>query len=167
MACRGSLIALPPELRKELESRETGEERFFYVTDLPEVGEEYWQDLDKSWDALHRCLTKAQPNTPDWLDEKAGEYPLNLCILGGKQLSDDDNYIINLVEPEQVADVAASLQSITQEEFTKLYWKHCEGAWPEYGEDDLGYSWAYFGAMRDFFKRVAPSGRSVVFSVDQ
>ncbi len=167
MACRGALIALPTELRKELEARETGEDRFFYVTDLPKVSEEYWQDLDKAWDAIHRCLTKSPPNTPDSLDEKAGEYPLNLCILGGKQLSGDDSYIINLIESEQVSDVAAALQGITEEQFTELYRKHCEGAWPEYGEDDRGYSWAYFGAMRDFFKRVAPSGRPVIFSVDQ
>jgi hypothetical protein len=167
MACRGSHVAITAEQRKELEALPNAEDRYFYVEELSDVvGEGFWQDLDKAWDAIHRCLTKAPPNS-EFLDSHAGEYPLKLCILGGKELGDDTDYIVHLIEPDELADVAAALQGITEGQFAELYWKHCKDAWPEYGETDLGYSWSYFEAMRDFFARVAPAGRAVVFSADQ
>ena len=101
------------------------------------------------------------------LDTEWGAYPLNLAIIGGKWLSDDPGFIVTMVEPEQLGDLAAALIGISEEQFTDLYRTHCKDAWPEYGEEDLEYNREYFHAMREFYARVAPTGRSVVFSADQ
>ena len=167
MSCLGSLVALTAEQRAKLEALPNGEERYFYVDSVKEeAGEEFWQYLDKSWDALHRCLAQGTPGS-EQLDTEWGTYPLNLAIIGGKEMSDDDNYIVSLIEPEQLPDIAAALKDITEEQFAALYWRHCEGAFPEYGEEDLEFSMEYFEEMRDFFARVAPTGRAVVFTADQ
>ena len=65
-----------------------------------------------------------------------------------------------MIEPEQLGDLAAALNGISEEQFTDLYWTHCKDAWPEYGEEDLEYCREYFHAMRDFYSRIAPTGRS-------
>src|SRR5689334_22850974 len=64
MSCLGLLVALTAEQRAELEALPDGEDRYFYVDDLMETnGEEFFQELDKSWDALHRCLAKGTPGS--------------------------------------------------------------------------------------------------------
>jgi hypothetical protein len=167
MSCLGLLVALTAEQRAQLEALPDGEDRYFYVDSLMETsGEESYQELDKSWDALHRCLAKGTPGSKK-LDTEWGAYPLNLAIIGGKWLSDDPGFIITMVEPEQLGDLAAALIGISEEQFTDLYRTHCKDAWPEYGEEDLEYNREYFHAMREFYARVAPTGRSVVFSADQ
>ena len=166
MSCLGSHIAITAEQRAHLEALPNGEERYFYICDLEELDEESWQTLDKSWDAIHRCLAEGTPDS-EMLDTEWGAYPLKLAILGGKHLGEQGEYLVHLIEPGQVRDLTAALQEITEERFAELYWKHCKGAYPEYGEEDLGYSWGYFEEMRDFFVRIAPSGRAVVFSADQ
>ena len=50
---------------------------------------------------------------------------------------------------------------------TQRYFKHCDGAWPEFGEDDFEFTWEWFVPLLDFFARTASTGRSVIFSVDQ
>lgn len=37
----------------------------------------------------------------------------------------------------------------------------------EIGDDDFGYTWENFVALRDFWERAAEKGRSVLFTVDQ
>jgi hypothetical protein len=166
MSCLGSLVALTAEQRAKLEALPNGEERYFYVDSVTEeAGEEYWQYLDKSWDALHRCLAQGTPGS-EKLDTEWGTYPLNLAIIGGKDLGDPD-WLVFLIEPGQIGDLTAALQEISEEAFTALYWKHCKDAWPEYGEEDLEFNLGYFEEMRDFFARVAPTGRAVVFTADQ
>src|SRR5579864_1875537 len=54
---------------------------------------------DKAWDAIHRCLTDGS------LLYLSGEYPLNLCICGGRQLFRRD-YTVSFVTARQVKDVA-------------------------------------------------------------
>jgi hypothetical protein len=66
-----------------------------------------------------------------------------------------------------VIDLAAALKPIDKEWFSQKYWVHCKDAYPEYGEDDLGYTWAYFEELRDFIARMAGNGRSIIFTVDQ
>ena len=167
MSCLGSHVAITAEQRARLEALPHGEDRYFFIDALrEEVDEALQQDLDISWDAIHRCLAQGLPDS-EKLDTEWGTYPLNHVILGGKDLSDDRNYLIFLVEPDQVRDLTAALQGITEERFAELYWTHCKGAWPEYGEEDLEFNWDYFQAMRDFFARAMPTGRAVVFTADQ
>ena len=89
-------------------------------------------------------------------------------MLGGKKILDDEgNYIIRLIAPNEVVDIAAALEPIDKKEMRERYFKHCKGAWPEYGEEDSEYIWEYFNEVRDFFKRMAGNGRTVIFTADQ
>ncbi len=149
-----------------------------------EVIEEKWDEQylvvsDKAWDPIHRCLGEFPPDTP-WfypvdpeygahaLPEDHGSYPLRLCVLGGKKVMDDEeNYIIRLIRPDEVIDIAAALEPIDKKEMRDRYFRHCKGAWPEYGEEDCEYAWEYFNEVRDFFRRMAGNGRTIIFTADQ
>ncbi len=136
-------------------------------------------DTDSAWDAIHRCLGDFPPHTPYFYEvpseagawerpEDHGIYPLKLCVLGGRRVLDDESrYIIRLIEPNDVADLAEALKPITKDWMRDKYFRHCKGAWPMYGEEDFEYTWEWFENLRAFFIRVAPTGRSVIFTVDQ
>jgi hypothetical protein len=160
--------AITAEQRAHLEALPNGEERFFYLADeiFEEVGEAFQQEMDKSWDSIHRCLTQSPPGA-EMIYSEDGTYPLKLAILGGKDLSDDPSYIVTLIEPHQVPDLAQAMAGISRERFTELYWHHCRDYAPEFGEQDLEYSLEYFEYLRDFLARIAPTGRAVVFFADQ
>jgi len=169
VACLGIHFALTDAQRTKLLALRSDEERIDYVKEDIEEGwdKEYACETDKAWDAIHRCLTEHPPQIEE-LKRDVGTYPLKLCVAGGRKLLDDEyDYIIRLIEPSEVADLAAALQPIDKDWLSARYWKHCEGAWPEYSEEDMEYTWEYFVYLRDFLTRIAPTGRSVIFSVDQ
>jgi hypothetical protein len=127
---------------------------------------EFLAETDKAWDAIHRCLTEHPARKG--LDPSRGEYPWKLCILGGRRVLDSEyRYIIRLIEANEVKDIAKALAMLDRDAMNARYNKHCEGAWPEFGEEDREYTWSYFARLRDFFTRVAPTGRCVIFTVDQ
>jgi hypothetical protein len=181
MGARGVHFAITNEQRIALEQIVGDAERVDFVKEHIEApwDRKFLQQTDKAWDAIHRCLSDWPPNTPYFypvdpkegafdLPENHGTYPLKLCVLGGKRLLESEYfYFIRLIEPAEVIDLAAALKPIDKEWLSKKYWTHCEGAWPEYGEDDLGYTWAYFEELRDFIVRMAGNGRSIIFTVDQ
>ncbi len=169
MACRGVHFALTADQRAKLLSLSNDQDRIDYICeDLEEAWDKvHLQETDKAWDAIHRCLTDHPPDTSD-LDPQSGQYPLKLCILGGRQILDDESgYILRLIEAKEVVDLAKALQTVDQDWMSKKYRTHCKGAWPEFGEEDLAYTWEWFSELKDFFRRTADSGRCVVFSVDQ
>jgi hypothetical protein len=166
MSCLGSHTVLTAEQRAQLEALPTGEDRYFYVMELhEELDDAFHQPTEKAWDAIHRCVTQLPPG--EMLDSEAGSYPLNLTILGGRTLSDDPNFIVQLIEPHQLQDLAQALAGISNERFAELYWQHCRDYALEFGADDLSYCLDYFEQLRDFMGRIAPMGRSVVFTADQ
>lgn len=181
MAGRGVYFALTPEQEQGLLAQEDDASRVNFL--IEEIGEAWdeanLQETDKAWDALHRCLSDWPPHTP-WfyavdakygsydLPENHGAYPLKLCVLGGRKLmADERNYFMRLIEPAIVQDLARALPGIDRDWLHAKYIKHCEGAWPEYGEEDFEYTWNWFQHVRVFFTRVAPTGRSVIFTADQ
>lgn len=162
----GVHFALTESQRDELLAFETDEGRMAYVEEIEEAWEEdNLQETNKAWDAIHRCLTDHPPKLPE-LESNRGEYPLNLCILGGRPVIDDDlGSIIMLIEADEVRDLANALDSIEKEWMAKKYYTYCNGAWPEYGEEDLGYTWEYFVELREFFRAAATKGLCVIFTV--
>ncbi len=137
-------------------------------------------ETDVAWDAIHRCLGDFPPDTPHFYEVSAeagawarpedyGGYPLKLCVLGGRRVSEDDSrYIIRLIEPNEVSDLAEALAPITKDWMRDRYFKHCKGAWPSiYGEEDFEFTWEWFQHLRNFFVRYAPKGQSVLFTVSQ
>ena len=181
MAARGVHFAITDEQRSLLEACEDDDQRIDYVGENIEAPweEEFLQPTDKAWDAIHRCLSDFPPNTP-WfypvdpslgkysLPEDHGSLPLKLCVLGGKRLiTNEENYFIRLVEPSEVQDLVPALQAIDKKWMSDKYFKHCKGAWPEYGEEDFEYTWEWFETLREFYNRMAGTGRSVIFTADQ
>lgn len=181
MACIGVHIALKDEHLENLLKCKSDDERIEYlINDVKEAwDDDFFFESDKAWDAIHRCLSDFPPDTPEFypqegvtrahaLPEDHGAYPLKVCVLGGKKLMDDEsNYFMRLIAPEQVVDAARALEKIDEEWLTEKYWTHCRGAWPEYGEEDLEYTWCYFEDMRRYFHKMAGNGRPVLFTASQ
>lgn len=177
----GVHFALTEEQMRELSQCDSDNARIAMVTENIEenAAEEDQVDTDKAWDAIHRCLGEFPPNTP-WfypvrpelgsyaLPEAHGSYPLKLCVLGGKRLMEDESrYFIRLIAADETTDISRALSTIDKPEMRERYFRHCEGAWPEYGEEDFEYTWAYFEELRSFFLRVAGKNKAVIFTVSQ
>ena len=117
---------------------------------------------DKAWDAIHRCLSDGT------LDPTGGTYPLKLAILNGRQLYSKDDYIISLVTPEEVRDVAIGLSRIDQDWLRSRYdAMDPVASGVSKSDDDWVYTWANFEDLVPFFQKAAAADRYVVFTVDQ
>jgi hypothetical protein len=134
---------------------------------LVEQLEEAWEkpfvvESDKAWDAIHRCLTDGS------LLYVSGEYPLNLCICGGRQLYRGRAYTVSLVSARQVPDVAAALGKITKAWMRRRYFRLDSEEYNEVeiGDEDFSYTWEGFLDVRRFYRRAAAAGRAVIFTVD-
>jgi hypothetical protein len=181
MSCLGVHFAITPEEAAKLEKLDNDDERIDFIGEEIEQSwvEEFVVESDKAWDGIHRCLGEFPPDTPWFYPvnpesgaharvEDYGSEPLRLAVLGGKKIMDDESqYFIRLVRPEQVADIAAAMKALDREQMHERYFRHCKGAWPEYGEEDFGYIWDYFKEIRDFYGRMVGNGRYVVSTADQ
>jgi hypothetical protein len=163
MSCLGVLFAISPGTAERLVVASSDDE----VMEIVEELEEEWEDnfvmeTDKAWDAIHRALSDGT------LDDDGGEYPLNRAILGGKHLDAGESYIVVLVPKKEVPDVAKALASIDERDFKRRYETVVPKDYaPEYGEEDLAYSWSNFEDVASFYERAAKAGRAVIFTVDQ
>lgn len=163
MSCLGVHFALNDEEAAALLAASDNESILGFIEALEEKWDEEWlSQTDKSWDALHRCLS----NGTIYYDE--GEYPLNRAILGGKHLYDGDDYVVAYVAPNEVKDVAAALAPLSEKDLRKRYDAIDPDDYDgEYGDKDFEYTWGNFLTLREFYKKAAAAGRSVVFTVDQ
>jgi hypothetical protein len=166
MACRGVLFAIDRETADTLRAIDSDAARVEYIQEVIEEDyfanhNEWLAETDKSWDWIHRALTDGE------LGWDNGPYPLNHVIMGGESLHDGSEYIITLKTPQQVADVAAALSSITEESFAEGFRQIDESELNGGFEEDFGYTWDYFNEVRDFWLRAARLGRFVIFTVDQ
>jgi hypothetical protein len=134
---------------------------------LIETIEEAWEkpfivESDKAWDAIHRCLTDGS------LLYVSGEYPLNHCICGGRQLHRRRGYTASFVSAPKVKAVAAALAKITKAWMRKRYDQIDPEEYDEVemGDEDFAYTWENFLDVRRLYKRAAEAGRAVLFTVD-
>src|SRR4051794_7762555 len=104
----------PPEAHRFLTAYEEGDEA---VQELLDPWLERLEELplhvqiDKFWEPIHRCLTG--DHTPKGgLNFDAGEYPLNLCVLGGDQLLEEGYRTASLTRADEVPEVAEALARI-------------------------------------------------------
>ena len=164
MACRGVHFAITKADVERLLAASSDDAVLEIVQD--EIEERWEQDwlyqTDKAWDAIHRCLVDGT------LDPDAGTYPLKLAVLSGRQLHRGDGYILSLVNPSEVRDVARELAKIDRQWMRSRY----DSLDPNlYGvpktEDDWEYTWDYFTGLAPFFQKAAEADRFVLFSVDQ
>ena len=163
MACRGVFFAITAEQADALLGADGDEQ----LMGLIETIEQAWDkdnlaECDKAWDAMHRALTDGQ------LEYGNGPYPLSHCVLGPRQLHEGDDYIVSLVSPDRVREVAAALQSVTEEWFQHRYRTVVPKDYaPEYGEEDLHYTWDWFQGVRELYARATERARAIIFTVDQ
>ena len=117
-------------------------------------------DTDKAWDAIHRSLTDGQ------LEYDNGEYPLNAVILGGDQLHKGDDYVVGLLPPAQVREVADALADVDRDRLRAGYDQIDAGDYDnDVGDEDFDYTWAGFDGLPAFFRRAADAGLTVIFTV--
>ena len=123
---------------------------------------EYLAESDKAWDAIHRCLTDGS------LLYESGEYPLNHVICGGRQLHRGEEYTVSLVTPEQVKDVSAAIDPLTEDWMRERYFSLLkpDSYDGDIGAEDFDYTWTWFENVRDLYRKAAASGRAVIFTVD-
>jgi hypothetical protein len=152
-------------LSDEQTTRLTSAKRDADVLEILRTFEEEWdeanlQETDKSWDAMHRCLSDGT------LKVRRGAYPLNRRVLGGRQLHRGRAYIVSFVPATEVADVAAALKHVTKPWLRERFFALTTYQGPQ-DEDDFEYAWAYFEEVHEFYTKAAGEQRAVVFSVDQ
>ena len=129
--------------------------------------EERWDwdhlcQLDKSWDALHRCFTDGD------LAFGNGDFPLSHVILGGLPLHEGDDYIVCYVTAEQVREVVAALESLDEQwlrdRFATLTFNDYQGT---ADAEDIAYTQAFLPGLTDFYRTAAQNRRAAIFTVDQ
>ena len=132
-----------------------------YFMDYPE----YKQELDKSWDAMHRMLTDGSLAYGNQFQ------PLCHVILGGEVLYGDqygeEDGILVLKTPKQVGQVAGMLPHRSKETCRCVY----DSIEEEYGfplcDEDFEYTWEWMQASLGFWKKAAAEKRYVLFTADQ
>jgi hypothetical protein len=162
MACRGVHFALTGEQASRLVDTPGADNDFLmtFVEDIEGLWDEEWlQETDKSWDAIHRCLTDGKL---EW-----GETPLHKCILGNDNLYEGDDYIMNFLSPEEVKEVATAIKGIDQAELRRRYDAIDRESYGELSDGDFEYTWSWFPHLRDFFQKAAAANRAILFTVDQ
>jgi len=163
MTARAVLFALNANDTERLLACRDDDERSGLVGEVEERWEEdHLCELDKAWDAMHRCFTDGD------LAFDNGEFPLSHVVLGGVPLHEDDDYLICYVTAEQVPEVAAALDPLDgqwlRDRFATLTFDDYEGAGDA---DDIAYTVAFLDDLKDFYRTAARNGRAVIFTVDQ
>jgi hypothetical protein len=119
--------------------------------------------IDKSWDAMHRCLTDGTLHGIG-----RGTTPLSWCVLGGRNLHAGKEFIVCYVTPEQVEQVSDALDEISVAALVANYRKLPDTDYRgSYGDEDFQYTWDYFTNVRNLYSKAADAGRGVVFVLDQ
>jgi hypothetical protein len=174
MTALGAHFALTPEMASRLDRnrRHTNADVIAFLQHLDSqfhalLAEGWVQETDKAWDGIHRCLTDGKL--------QRGDTPGHLCILGATErfwIRRGDGqleWIVNLLDPDEVRRVAAAIGGINRAELQERY----NGIDPEsyywfcMSEDDFEATWDYFQRLQAFFQRAADVGRWVVFRADQ
>ncbi|MEM9419483.1 MAG: YfbM family protein [Planctomycetota bacterium] len=164
MACLGVHFALTDKEEAQLLDAVGNDDAVIKVIqeEIEDRWDEDWlQETDKAWDAIHRCLTDGTLNV-------IPKSPLHQCILGGRPLYSGDAYIISYLTAEEVQGIATAITRFGNSEIRDRYFKINES---DYGiplsQEDLDYTWGWFEPLKDFFAKAARANRAVVFTVDQ
>jgi uncharacterized protein DUF1877 len=164
MAARGVHFAITSDQLGSVLAASSDQDLMGVIERIEEAWDkEYLAESDKAWEAIHRCLTDGS------LLYESGEYPLNHVICGGRQLHRGDDYTVSLVAPEQVKDVSAAIDPLTEQWMRERYFSMLkpDSYGGEIGEEDFGYTWTWFENVRDLYRKAAAGGRAVIFTVDQ
>src|SRR3954452_20189288 len=145
MSARGVHFAVTAAQEKRLLAAKFDRKLMELIEEVEEAWEEpFVVESDKAWDAIHRCLTDGS------LLYVSGEYPLNHCVCGGRQLHRGPDYTVAFVSARQVKDVAAALGKVTRAWLRRRYDRIDPDEYDEadLGDEDFGYTWENFLAVR-------------------
>jgi hypothetical protein len=162
MSARGVHFAVTAAQTKAILAAKSDGKLMTLIEEIEEAWEEpFVIESDMAWDGIHRCLTDGS------LLYVSGDYPLNHCICGGRQLFRGREFTASFVTARQAKDVAEALQKVTKAWLRKRYTlidpKNYEF---EMGDEDFGYLWDNFLDVRKFYKKAASAERAVLFTVD-
>ena len=116
MGSRGVHFAIDDKMADRLLTAEDDDDLAALIEEIEEGNAHVGHcGTDKAWDAIHRSLTDGH------LAYDNGVYPLNAAILGGRQLYEADDYIVSLLTPTQVHDVAEAVAAITENQLRTGY----------------------------------------------
>jgi hypothetical protein len=119
------------------------------------------QSTDRAWDAIHRCLTDGRL--------EHGYDVEHSCVLGSGEFGyDSEDWIINVLDADEVREAAEYLRGIGEAELRQRYAaidpaSYCFRKSPE----DFESTRHWFAQLRAFYQRAAEAGRWVVFLADQ
>ncbi|WP_431263517.1 YfbM family protein [Roseateles chitinivorans] len=122
-------------------------------------------DIDKAWHGLHHLLGLVTG------DEEA---PAARAILGGTEIGEDDGYgPPRYFDPEEVREIAAALDEITEEQLSAVFDParmtaegiYPESIWADEGQEALDYLLGYYPEMVDFYRRAAERGDGVLLGI--
>jgi len=162
MACRGVHFALTEEEASGLMDMPgaDNDSLMAFVEEIESRWDKEWLlETDKSWDAIHRCLTDGKL---EW-----GDTPFHECILGNENLYGDDDYIMNFLKPKEVKEVAGVIKDIGKADLHRRYNLIETESYSELSDSDFEYTWSYFPDLRDFFQKAAAANRAMLFTVGQ
>jgi hypothetical protein len=163
MTARAVLFALDAQDAERFLACQNDDE----VIELVEEVEDRWDmdnlfELDKSWDALHRCFTDGD------LAFDNGDFPLSQVILGGVPLHEGDDYIVCYVTADQVREDAAALEPLDGQWLSNRFATLTFAAYQGTGDtEDIAYTQVFLPGLKTFYRTAAQNGRAAIFTVDQ
>ena len=163
MGLTGVHFALTDEQTRTLLGLSGDEEVMSFIEEIEENWDEDWlAESDKAWEEIHRCLTDGE------LSHRNGEYPFRLCILGGKQLYSEGDYIVNFIDATQVADLSEALNSVDFEWMRKKYSEINFQNYADVPDDgNFQYVWTWFQGIKSLLLKATGANRAVIFTADQ
>jgi len=171
MACRGWYTGLLPDEADALLAASDVQDRVELLNSFYLAADQDGriQTVDKSWDAMHRILSGG------WLDFEHGDEVLKACVIGGRQLSERNTWIMSYVWPNLVKRVSDAITDLSRDWFRSQYfalYTNPPGLFVfryevDLDEQDFEYTWEYFTMARDFCGRMAERGLASVFAADQ
>jgi len=109
------------------------------------------------WKTLHRCLTDGT------LGPTAGEFPLNHCFLGGRQLSRASGFSVTLVRPDMTRHVADAISQLSDDELRARYDQYLGHTAEATELDDATTALRKLG---EFFNTASSLRHAVVFAAE-
>ena len=111
------------------------------------------------WDPIQRALTDGKLDT---------DFPLDHCVLGGRQMHKGDDFDAILIRPDIVPHVADALHELNREEFFESYMAIDPSDYgKEPSEVEADHVWCTLKLIRQMYDAAASEHAAVVFTVER
>lgn len=166
MSGQGAYIVLKRDDARRLNGLTDDDAVRRFVTELRASkayrAEGWMLECGTAWNAIHRCLTEGT------LDPRAGEFPLNCCVLGGRRLHQGEGFEAVLIRPDIVPHVADAVREVKCAPFRERYFRldpHDYGHPPN--EKEFDAVWNTFRQIQQLMDEAAELRAAVLFTVER